>query len=216
MRFHLVKSTGLVHYGERLYTKEDNMSTMTDRISMQIASAIKRRREQLGLTLRMLAARSGISPSMISDIERGAKSPTVSTLAALAPALGVAVSALLDSDASVTGRIHLVRASERAEHVDAASGARRYDLGSAQGGSKVDFTRFVVPPHVIAGPFAAHARGTIEHVFIAAGTIRVEFGDDAVILEAGDSCSSLADAPHYFDNREGDVEALMYIVAEKP
>jgi hypothetical protein len=37
-----------------------------------------------------------------------------------------------------------------------------------------------------------------------------------VKLEAGDFCSCLADAPHQFDNRTGDVEALIYIVVERP
>jgi len=73
------------------------------------------RREQLGLTLRELATRSGVSSSMISDIERGAKSPTLSTLSALVQALGVSMSALLDSASPKSGRIHVVRASERPE-----------------------------------------------------------------------------------------------------
>jgi hypothetical protein len=37
-----------------------------------------------------------------------------------------------------------------------------------------------------------------------------------VMLEAGDSCTCLADTPHRFDNSEGDVEALIYIVVERP
>jgi transcriptional regulator with XRE-family HTH domain len=87
------------------------MSTIADKMAKQVALAIKRRREQQGLTLRMLASRSAVSPSMISDVERGAKSPTLSTLSALAEALGVPVSALLESDEPETGRIRVVRAA---------------------------------------------------------------------------------------------------------
>jgi mannose-6-phosphate isomerase-like protein (cupin superfamily) len=104
----------------------------------------------------------------------------------------------------------------RPEIIDPVSGARRYDLVCTLTGGRANFTRFVVPPRKMAGPFAAHARGTIEHVYVAAGTLRAEFGSDAVTLEAGDSCSSFADVPHYFDNREGEQEALIFIVAEKP
>lgn len=32
--------------------------------------------------------------------------------------------------------------------------------------------------------------------------------------EAGDSCSSLADGPHAFDNRQGEEEAVIYLVIE--
>jgi hypothetical protein len=51
---------------------------------------------------------------------------------------------------------------------------------------------------------------------LAAGSIRAVFGTDAVMLEAGDSCTCLADVPHHFDNRESEVEALIYIVVERP
>jgi transcriptional regulator with XRE-family HTH domain len=190
------------------------LSTIADEITLLVASAIKTRRERLGLTLRELGSKSGVSSSMISDVERGAKSPTIATLAALARALEVPVSTLVEHAAPASGRIYVVRASDRAESTDPASGARRCDLGAALAGSKTGFRRYVVPPHAMAGPFAAHARATIEHMHLAAGRIRVEFGSDTVTLEAGDSCSCLADAPHCFDNRDGTVEAMIYVVVE--
>ncbi len=70
---------------------ENVLSTIEDEISQRTGRAVKQRRETAGLSLRMLAARSGISASMISDIERGAKSPTVATIARLAEALGVSL-----------------------------------------------------------------------------------------------------------------------------
>jgi transcriptional regulator with XRE-family HTH domain len=190
--------------------------SIEDDIAKRVAMAVRGRREQLGLTLRALAARSGVSTSMISDIERGTKSPTIATLSALAEALAVPVSALVDSVTSAARRLHVVRASERLVLVDPVSGARRDSFGPALAGSKVEFLRYVVPAHAIAGPFAAHASGTIEHIHLAAGQIRVVLGTEAVTLEAGDSCSCLADTPHSFDNHEGEVEALIYLVSESP
>jgi len=121
------------------------------------------RREQLGLTLRELARRSGVSSSMISDIERGAKSPTLSTLSALVQALGVSMSALLDSASPKSGRIHVVRASERPELVDPISRARRDHFGPTLAGSKVEFLRYAVPPLTLAGPFAPSERDDRTH-----------------------------------------------------
>jgi transcriptional regulator with XRE-family HTH domain len=192
------------------------ISVIEDKIAKRVAAAVGGRREQLGLTLRELAARSGVSTSMISDIERGTKSPTISTLSALAGALAVPISALVDSATSAASRLHVVRASERVAVVDPASGATRDSFGPSLAGSKVEFLRYVVPAHAVAGPFAAHASGTIEHVHLAAGSIRVVLGTEAVILEAGDSCSCLADMPHSFDNQDGEIEALIYLVSESP
>jgi transcriptional regulator with XRE-family HTH domain len=195
---------------------EANLSTITDNATARVAEAIKTRRELLGLTLRALASRSGVSSSMISDVERGTKSPTIATLSALAQALGVPISALVDSPASSTGRIHVVRAAERSEFVEPKSGARRDSFGSSLPGSRVEFLRYAVPPRTVAGPFAPHASGTIEHMHLAKGRMRAVFGTDEVALEAGDSCACVADVPHRFDNSKSKVEALIYLVVERP
>jgi mannose-6-phosphate isomerase-like protein (cupin superfamily) len=153
---------------------------------------------------------------MISDVERGLKSPTIATLAALAQAMDTPPSALIECQARPTGRIQVIRASERSEVVDPGSGARRDTYRPRLTSSKVELTRYVVPPRTEAGPFAAHAAGTIEHMYVAAGQFRAVFGSDAVFLETGDCCTCIADAPHLFDNRESDVEAMIYIVVERP
>jgi transcriptional regulator with XRE-family HTH domain len=190
------------------------LSTIANKIAADVGRALKARREALGFTLRALASASGVSASTISDIERGAKSPTISTLSLLAGALKVPTSTLLGPEVPASGRIHVVRGSELRAVVDRATGAKRESFGPAQFGSKVEFLRYVVPPHTTAGPFAAHASGTIEHMHVAAGAVRVVFGDEIVMLQAGDSCSCQADAPHLFDNADGEVEALIYLVIE--
>jgi transcriptional regulator with XRE-family HTH domain len=187
---------------------------MKDEIAVHVARVIGARRKQLGLTLRALAALSGVSSSMISDIERGSKSPTISTLSALAGALSVPISALVDGSTAADRRFQVVRASERLPFIDPTSGAKREDFGPPIAGSRVEFLQFAVPPRTVVGPFPAHATGTIEHIHLAAGRLRVTLGSDAVMLEAGDSCTCLADAPHGFDNSDSSIEALMYIVIE--
>jgi transcriptional regulator with XRE-family HTH domain len=193
---------------------EDKLSTIADKTARRVGQAVKARREELRLTLRALGAKSRISSSMISDIERGAKSPTISTLSALAAALGLPLSSLVDAAAPAAPRIRVVRGSERPALVDPASGARRESFGPAVAGSKVEFLRCVVAPLSVAGPFPPHPRGTIEHVHVASGSVKVIVGEEAVTLTAGDSCSCHADARHQFDNADGAVEALLYVVIE--
>jgi transcriptional regulator with XRE-family HTH domain len=181
---------------------------------MQVARAVRERREQLGLTLRALAARSGVSSSMISDIERGAKSPTVSTLAALAGVLQVPIAALVDSPVSSVGLIYVERLSERSSVTDSVSGATRARIGPMLAASKVETVTFRLPPHSVAGPFPAHASGTLEHVYLVEGSVRVTVATETVILKVGDSCTCLADRPHGFDNSDGDESVLLYLVTE--
>ena len=61
-----------------------------------IGSAIKRAREQCGLSQNQLAKRSGVSQSGISSIESTTKSPSLDTIADIAQALHMSVIALLE------------------------------------------------------------------------------------------------------------------------
>ena len=93
------------------------MSTITN-TPKRLGRAVKARREELKLTLRALASQSGISSSMISDIERGEKSPTISTLSILARALGTPLSVLVDRPEPTTRHIQVVRGSKRRSHIE--------------------------------------------------------------------------------------------------
>jgi len=168
----------------------------------------------MGLTVRGLASRSGVSPSMISDVERGMKSPTISTLAALAEALETPLSTLVESPAPT--RILVLKASERQWLVEAGTGSKRDRFAPTVAGSEIEFLRYVVPRHTSAGPFPPHAPGTIEHVYLVSGKIRVTLGKVVADLEGGDSCSCFADEPHSFDNRDGKVPAELIIITEPP
>ena len=191
---------------------ENSLSTLEDDVSLRLSRAVKQRREAAGFSLRMLAARSGISPSMISDIERATKSPTVTTVVRLARALGVTAAALVDGGTGPAPRIRVLRRGDGAggEHP-----ARWKSLGPAALGSRIDFVRYQIPPSTVLGPAAAHAPGTVEHMHVATGTVRVTVGDETAELAAGDGCSCRTDAPHAIENPDPSAEALIYLIVER-
>lgn len=191
---------------------EDILSTLEDELSRYTAHAVKQRREALGLSLRMLATRSGISSSMISDIERGKKSPTVITLVRLAQALGVTAAALVDGGTAPAPRIRVLRCGQGAggEHP-----ARWESLAPPAPDNRIDFVRFQIPPSTVLGPTAAHAAGTVEHMHVVTGTVRVTVGDETAELAAGDSCSCRTDITHAIENPDPAAEALIYLIVER-
>ena len=188
------------------------LSTLEDDISLRTGRVVKRLREAAGFSLRDLAARAGISPSMISDIERGAKSPTVTTIVRLAQALGVSAAALIDGGTEPAPRIRVLRRGEGAggEHP-----APWESLRPGVPGSRIDFVRYQIPPLTALGPANAHAAGTIEHLHVAAGTVRVTVGDETAELSAGDSCSCRTNAPHGLENPDPSTDALIYLIVER-
>jgi transcriptional regulator with XRE-family HTH domain len=191
---------------------ENMLSTLEDEVSLRVGRAVKQQREAAGFSLRVLAARSGISASMISDVERGSKSPTVTTVVRLAQALGTSVAALVDGGTAPSPRIRILRRGEGAggEHP-----ARWNSLGPAAPGSRIDFVRYQIPPSTALGPATAHAHGTIEHMHVATGTVRVTVGDETAELFEGDSCSCRTDAPHGVENPDPSAEALIYLIVER-
>jgi transcriptional regulator with XRE-family HTH domain len=188
------------------------MSTIENDISVRTGRAVKQQREAAGFSLRALASRSGISSSMISDIERGTKSPTVTTMVRLAQALGVSAAALIDGGTDPAQRIHVLR---RGEGAGGEQPAPWESLKPATPGSRIDFVRYQIPPSAVLGPATAHAPGTIEHMHVAAGTVRVTVGDETAELAAGDSCSCRTDAPHGVENPDPSAEALIYLIVER-
>src|SRR5579871_2488683 len=77
-------------------------------------------RESMGLSLRELALRCGVSAAMLSQVERGETSPTLAVAARIATGLELRLSQLLrlDEDGAVT----IVRQSERRQGSAAVAG----------------------------------------------------------------------------------------------
>src|SRR2546421_3336126 len=76
-----------------------------------IGARVKALREASGLSLRDLAARSGVSAPMLSQVERGETSPTLSVAERIATGLELSLSQLLRLDE--TEGVSVVRAAER-------------------------------------------------------------------------------------------------------
>lgn len=65
-------------------------------LSISVATRLRELREGRGISMRSLAAKSGLSANALSMIERGKTSPSVSTLYKLADALGVSITTFFE------------------------------------------------------------------------------------------------------------------------
>jgi len=169
--------------------------------SADLGPAVRRRRRGLGLTLQELADRSGVSRAMLSDVERGAKNPTIRVACQIAEALGCSVSDLLSGApaAPEEGRISVVRGRERRVLVDPVSGVERHLLSPGPGDG-IEVVWYVVPAGAETGTFPPHRSGTREHVVVVRGRIEGRIGGDVVGLGPGDAAAFPADVPHGFRN----------------
>lgn len=172
----------------------------------QLGPRLRAERQRCGVSLEALAAASGVSRSMISDVERNAKMPTVLVLARLATALGVTVSRLLGEDQPT--RVITIRRADQAAITEAAGWQRRI-LSPTLPGVEFEFIRTTIPAGVVVGEFAPHVAGSREYIAVESGELTVTLDGTDHRLKTGDSLYYAGDCTHAFANA-GDQECVYY------
>jgi transcriptional regulator with XRE-family HTH domain len=180
--------------------------------------ALAKRRKALGMSMSGLARKAGVSPSMVSQIERGQTLPSVATLFALATALGADIDVFFGDHersadrppargihASVDGAagrparesFYVVRGHERAT-VHISGGVRWERLTPAPPGM-VDFLELVYAPGAESSA-ALYRHPGIEMTLVLDGTFRIDVGFEQYVLERGDSIQFASSLPHRYAN----------------
>lgn len=175
-----------------------------------VATSLRRERERAGISLTELARRAGIAKSTLSQLEAGSGNPGLETLWALAVALRVPLSRLVDPPRR---RIEVIRAGEGAEMRTEGAEYSAVMLAASPPGVRRDVYRVRAQP---GPPYVArpHVPGTVEHVILSAGRALVGPEGEAVELAPGDYLRYPGDVPHVFDAL--DPETLAVLVTEDP
>ena len=168
---------------------------------MELGETIKARRSRQGLTLGDLAERTGVSRAMLSEIERGAKNPTIRIVCQIAEGLGTTVSELIGEGPPPESRApSIVRAAERRTLVDPQTGVARQQLAPAYVQRGVEVLWYTLPARAATGAFPAHRPGVVEQITVVRGALRCQLGGDEALLAAGDAIFFDADIAHAFAN----------------
>lgn len=177
-------------------------------INSRIASRVLALRTELGLTLDALAAKSAVSRSMISLIERSESSPTAIILEKLATALGVPLATLFEDVG--TRPNPLSRRADRTAWRDPQSGYVRRNISPANVSSLIHISEIVLP----AGARVMYENGphvsTHQQIWLQEGTVEVTVGKVTYRLSADDCLAMQLNEPTGFHNRTR--KAARYIV----
>jgi transcriptional regulator with XRE-family HTH domain len=183
------------------------MNPRTD-IHDRLAASLREARKARGLSLDAVAKLSGVSRSMVSQIERGESSPTVATLWNLTQALQVDFAGLLEGRAQPG--IEVVRAVQAPVIGGRGQGLTIRILSSADavGEHEVYDLRFLAGGRLQSEP---HSPGCREHLTVIEGSIRVQSGDEEQVLGPDDTARYLADRPHTIAAEGGAARALLIV-----
>jgi transcriptional regulator with XRE-family HTH domain len=193
----------------------------------QIGAQLRTRRQQLGLSLRVLAERLGVSPSLISQIERGRSNPSVSTLYSLVAELDVSLDDLLFSDGRFSPRssdesVSTLSRSKAAapiqrghdrQHIRLASGVI-WERLTTRAEPGVEFLYVIYEVGGASSPDESYQRHSgHEWGYVVSGVLQVTIGFDPHVLESGDSISFDSTTPHRLANiGDTPVHAIWFVL----
>jgi transcriptional regulator with XRE-family HTH domain len=168
-------------------------------INQLIAHRLRELRDTQGLSLALLAERSGVSKSNISLIERGESSATATVLDKLSAALGVTVASLFEKPVEDTPS-PVSRAEDQPVWTDPGSGYVRRNLSPAVY-SPIQLVEVGFPAgQRVAYETSARDVDVHQQVWIIEGTMAVTVGDALWTLDAGDCLAMRLDQPITWHN----------------
>jgi transcriptional regulator with XRE-family HTH domain len=189
-----------------------NGRTPDDAVSL--GNQIRTFRKRADLTLQALADTVGVTPSLISQVERGVASPSVTTLRLIASALDVPVAALFvdapvsaDGDADRTGRRLVVRRGGR-KSLRLPQSRVVFELLTPDLNRQVEFIWIEYEPGDMTHPEPMAHPGE-ENAIVLEGSVTVTIEGEAFHLNAGDSISFDSGRLHQVENRSSERAILI-------
>lgn len=174
--------------------------------NIDIGKKIEKYRRAKDWSIRELAKLAEITPSMLSQIERGLANPSIQTLKVLAKELGVPTFSFFLEETQTADLV--VRSNERKKMVvDNLS----YELLSPDFSGTLATAVMKVPPNTSSSEKLLEHKGE-EVAFVLEGKITLYLNEEEYILEKGDSVKIPAYMKHKWENSYDQDAAILFSV----
>lgn len=186
---------------------------------IELGGNIRALRLEASLTINDLAGGAGVSPSLISQVERGVAEPSLASLRRIAKALGVPVAALFvggEGDRSDSynrrGERLVVRADERKLLKTKDSGMSYELLVPDLSPGKVEIVQFELPAGSrIPDDVASHPGE--ESTIVVSGQIIAYHDGERFVLNGGDTITWSSEFDHWIENRTDSVATVISVIS---
>jgi transcriptional regulator with XRE-family HTH domain len=171
-----------------------------------LGDTLRRLRTERHLSTRALAARIGVSPGLISQLETGVTTPSVATLLKLAQTFNVHIRDLFETSAPATA---VVRRDARPRYTFPEIGVVD-EILSSDPNRQLEVLFGYVEPGGGSGPDLYTHGAVTEFVLVLSGALELRLGADVQTLSAGDSVTFSGDTPHGYSNRGSQVAEFIW------
>ncbi len=167
-------------------------------LEVAIGREVRSHRRQQNITVAELSSITGLSIGMLSKIENGVTSPSLTTLQTLANALSVPLTAFFKGFEQQREAVH-TKAGEGVEME--REGTRANHQYNLLGNIGANTSGVIVEPYLItltekSDIFPTFQHGGIETIYMLEGQVDYRHGDNLYSLRPGDTLFFDADAPH--------------------
>lgn len=191
-------------------SKKSNQATpATDPAAKVLCERVIGLRKKHKLTLEQLAATSGVSRSMLSQIERGQANPTLAVTFRIAQAFGISIGELVDQPWSASN-IEVVHGNDPNNLFRSDDQCQIRTLSPMHMEKNIEFYEIRLAPKAKLDS-APHFEGTRELLTVTQGHAKVRSGTNECLLAAGDSAHYRADLAHCIEN-SGKKELVCHLV----
>ena len=171
-----------------------------ENLNRQIGENLQRIRKEKRLTIDALSSGSGVSKSMISEIERGIRNPSVTILWNIANSLKVPLNYFLKVDKQNTPIIYKLTSSEIVQ----GEGCVFYPLSNFNEDKKMEiYYREFQPGSVTES--SVHYDGVEEYVLVSAGALTAIISEEEYIVSEGEVLHFIANQTHNYINKSKDI-----------
>lgn len=177
-------------------------------ITNRISANTRQIRERKKLTLDAAAALTGVSRSMLAQIEKGEVNPTISVLWKIANGYKVSFTSLVEEKDEALSVIRLADTQPLKE-----DGGRylNYPIFAFDEQKLFETYRIVIE----AGGFLSaqpHLKGAVEYITVFAGEVNITAAGEQIRLSKGDSARFSADVPHAYQNAGTEAVELSMLI----
>lgn len=177
----------------------------------ELGRRVKLERLSKGMTLKQVADSSGMSPTHISEIERGRTSPTVGALLRIARALGKSATYFVEDEELPS--VSVVRRHERTHHVLTEGELDVAGLDFLTRGIPAGRLRVVELSDVERSPIEGTPHPGEEIVLVTAGQLKVTVDGKPYELGPGDCIQFRASLEYKIERLGGEKPKALWITA---
>lgn len=191
----------------------EQADTLIDPLDRAIGERVKALRAARGLTLEVLADKSGVSRAMLSRIERGESNPTAQLLGRVCAGLDVTLSALFAETERAASP--LARRADQVVWRDPASGYVRRAVTPPKCGAAADIVDVEFPPGASVTMESSRTPALDQQIVLLAGRMDITIGAATHRLEAGDCLYMPLGQPVSFHNPATKTAHYLVVVAQR-